>query len=139
MTCKKGGFICVRHDEVRDLTSGMLREVCNDVSTEPLLLPLDGEHLRYRTANASSEAGVDVSARGFWTRGQVAFLNIRIFDPMAAYHRDLSLEAAHQRNEHGRQGHMGKESNMWIRVVLPHLSSPHPAQWVPRPNASTQD
>ena len=99
MTCKKGGFICIRHDEVRDLTANMLREVCNDVSTEPLLLPLDGEHFRHRTANDSNEARVDVSARGFWMRGQMAFLDIRIFDPMAACHRELSLEAAHQRNE----------------------------------------
>ena len=31
--------------------------------------------------------------------GQIAFLDIRIFDPMAACHQDLSLEAAHHRNE----------------------------------------
>ena len=99
MTCKKGGFICIRHDEVRDLTAKMLKEVCNDVSIEPRLLRLDGERLRYRTANVSNEARVDVSARGFWMRGQRAFLDIRIFDPMAACHRELSLHAAHLRNE----------------------------------------
>lgn len=99
MTCKKGGFVCIRHDEVRDLTASMLREVCHDVSTEPTLLPLDGEHLRYRTANTTNEARVDVSARGFWTRGQKAFMDIRIFDPMAACHHELSLEAAHRKNE----------------------------------------
>ncbi|KAG0719316.1 hypothetical protein GWK47_050756 [Chionoecetes opilio] len=53
MTCKKGGFVCIRHDEVRDLTASMLKEVCHDVSTEPTLLPLDGELLRYRTANTA--------------------------------------------------------------------------------------
>ncbi|KAG0723259.1 hypothetical protein GWK47_042998 [Chionoecetes opilio] len=77
----------------------MLREVCRDVSTEPTLLPLDGEHMRYRTANTANEARVGVSARGFWTKGRRAFMDIRIFDPMAACHRELSLEAAHQRNE----------------------------------------
>ena len=91
--------MCIRHDEVRDLTANMLREVCHDVATEPTLLPLEGEHLRYRTANTSNEARVDVSARGFWTRGQKAFCDIRIFDPMASCHRELSLEAAHRRNE----------------------------------------
>ena len=99
MTCKKGGFVCIRHDEVRDLTASMLREVCQDVTTEPALLPLDGEHLRYRTANTSNEARVDVSARGFWVRGQRAFMDIRIFDPMAVCHRELPLEIAHHRNE----------------------------------------
>ncbi|KAG0714909.1 hypothetical protein GWK47_013166 [Chionoecetes opilio] len=100
MTCKRGGFVCIRHDEVRDVTASMLREVCRDVSTEPTLLPLDGEHLQYRTANTANEARVDVSARGFWTRGRRAFMDIRIFDPMAACHRGIiSLEAAHKRNE----------------------------------------
>ena len=99
MTCKKGGFVCIRHDEVRDLTASILKEVCNDVSIEPTLLPLDGEHLQYRTANTSREARVDISARGFWTRGQKSFVDIRIFDPMAPCHRELPLEAAHRRNE----------------------------------------
>ena len=99
MTCKKGGFVCIRHDEVRDLTVKMLKEVCVEVTTEPVLLPLDGEQLRHRTANSSREARVDISARGFWTRGQRAFSDIRIFDPMAECHRQPTLEAAHKRNE----------------------------------------
>ncbi|KAG0709997.1 hypothetical protein GWK47_023708 [Chionoecetes opilio] len=77
----------------------MLREVCRDVSTEPTLLPLNGEHMQYMTANTANEARVDVSARGFWIRGQRAFMGIRIFDPMAACHRRIPLEAAHQKNE----------------------------------------
>lgn len=99
MVCKKGGFVCMRHDEVRDLTAQMLKEVCRDVTTEPSLLPLEGEQLTLQTANTSRDARVDVSARGFWTRGQRAFFDIRIFDPMARSHRDLPLEAAHKRNE----------------------------------------
>ncbi|KAG0730285.1 hypothetical protein GWK47_028537 [Chionoecetes opilio] len=77
----------------------MLREVCRDVTTEPTLLPLNGEHVQYRTANTTNEARVDVSARGFWTRGQRAFMDIRIFDPMAACYQRIPLEAAHQKNE----------------------------------------
>ena len=99
MICKKGGFVCIRHDEVRDVTVKMLQEVCVDVTTEPTLLRLEGERLRYLTANTSPEARVDISARGFWTRGQRAFSDIRIFDPMAACHRQQTLEAAHTKNE----------------------------------------
>ena len=108
MTCKKGGFICIRHDEVRDLTANMLKEVCHDVSTEPTLLPLEGEHLQYRTANTTNEARVDISARGFWTRGQKAFFDVRIFDPTATCHRELSLEAAHCRNEQEKERAYGE-------------------------------
>lgn len=99
MTCRKGGFVCMRHDEVRDLTAKMLKEVCHDVTIEPQLLRLEGEQLVYLTANVSNDARVDISARGFWTRGQRAFFDVRIFNPMAQCHRNLSLEAAHRRNE----------------------------------------
>ena len=55
--------------------------------------------MHYRTANTTNEARVDISARGFWTRGQKAFMDIRIFDPMATCSRDNTLDAAHKRNE----------------------------------------
>ena len=55
--------------------------------------------MRYRTANTANEARVDISARGFWTRGQRAFMDIRIFDSMATCHRELVLEIIHQRHE----------------------------------------
>lgn len=89
----------MRHDEVRDITAQMLKEVCHDVAVEPQLLPLQGEQLARRSANTSGDARVDVSARGFWTRGQRAYFDIRIFDPMAHCHRELTLDAAHKRNE----------------------------------------
>ena len=99
MICKNGGFVCWRHDEVRDITVKMLKEVCIDVTSEPVLLRLEGEVLQHATANRSSDARVDLSARGFWTRGQRAFADIRIFDPLAESHNQLTLEAAHRRNE----------------------------------------
>ena len=72
-----------RHNELCDLTANMLSEVCNDVSVEPILQPLTGEQFQYCTANKSDEARLDVAARGFWTRGQRAFCDVRVFDPSA--------------------------------------------------------
>ncbi|KAG0716297.1 hypothetical protein GWK47_010004 [Chionoecetes opilio] len=99
MKCKKGGFVCIRHDEVRDLTASMLREVCQDVSTEPTLLPLDGELLRYRTANTAPEARVDICARGFWTRGSGPFWTSGSSTRWPLPIVSFSLEAVHHRNE----------------------------------------
>ena len=45
MSCPKGGFPSIRHNEIRDLTAKLLTEVCNDVCTEPDLQPLTGEVL----------------------------------------------------------------------------------------------
>ncbi|KAG0720657.1 hypothetical protein GWK47_048077 [Chionoecetes opilio] len=72
----------------------MLREVCRD-SPPNQLFPPEWRTMQYMTANTANEARVDVSARGFWTRGQRAFMDIRIFDPMGR----ISLEAAHQKNK----------------------------------------
>ena len=65
MSCQKGGFISIRRDEIRDITCSLLKEVCSDVTKEPLLQPLQGEKFNYKTANVEQEARVDISARGF--------------------------------------------------------------------------
>ena len=93
MICKTGHFVCFRHDEVRDITVKILREVCVDVTSKPVFLRLEGEELQNATANRPPEARVDLSARGFWTRGQRAFGDIGIFDPMAESHNQFTLEA----------------------------------------------
>ena len=73
MICKKGGFVSLRHNELRDIISEMLSEVCKDVKREPELQPLTGEKLRYKTANTDQRARLDLSARDFWNRGEKAF------------------------------------------------------------------
>ena len=40
LSCPKGGFPSIWHNEIRDLTANLLTEVCNDVCNEPELLPL---------------------------------------------------------------------------------------------------
>ena len=56
--------------EIRDITCSLLKEVCSDVTKEPLLQPLQGEEFNNKTANVEQEARIDISARGFWNRGQ---------------------------------------------------------------------
>ena len=46
MSCKKGGLVLVRHNDICDLTAYILREVCNDVEVEAKLMPLTGEELQ---------------------------------------------------------------------------------------------
>ena len=43
MSCPKGGFPSIRHNEIRDLTAKLLTEVYHDVSVEPDLQTLTGE------------------------------------------------------------------------------------------------
>ena len=64
MSCKKGGFVSVRHNDLRDLTTNMLSKVCKDVEIEPKLTALTDEVFGSRTANTTNEARLDIRARG---------------------------------------------------------------------------
>ena len=72
LSCPRGGFIIIRHSEVRDFTAEVLSECCKDVRLEPILTKLTGE--RFPAATITSvEARVDIAARGFWVKGQMAY------------------------------------------------------------------
>ena len=82
--CPAGGYPMARHDEIRDLLAQMLREVAHDVEIEPTLLPFNGEHLPGQSANRTVQARLDIRARGFWTRQQDAFFDVRVTHPKAS-------------------------------------------------------
>ena len=84
MSCKKGRFVSIRHNDLRDITARIVSEVCKDTEIEPKLLPLSGEELHGRTTNRSNEARLDIRARGFWEKGQQAFFDVRVFDTNAS-------------------------------------------------------
>ena len=99
MCCKKAGFSNICHNDERDLTARFLSEVFHNVQVEPTLLLLTGERLEYRTAIETSKARLDIRARGFWIRGQEAFLNERVFDPNACRYSNSSLSQCYTTNE----------------------------------------
>ncbi len=72
LTCKTGGFVTRRHNELRDLFAKTISDMCVDVRSEPQLTPLETEVLP-RGANATNDARLDISAMSFWRRGQRAF------------------------------------------------------------------
>ena len=99
ISCKKGGFVTIRHNNIRNLTAQLLTHVCNDVRIEPPLQALTGEAYGNRTANTSDEARLDISARGFWTKYQMAFFDVRVFDPNAKRYEKKSLTQSYLLNE----------------------------------------
>ena len=103
LNCKKGGFVTIRHNNVRDFTAHVLSEVCNDVAVEPLLTPLSGEKFKHKTAIKEDNARLDTSARGFWIKGNKAYTDIKVFNPLAQMYSNLTLKAAHNMNEKGKK------------------------------------
>ena len=80
ISCPKGDFPSLRHNEVRDLTAQMMSEVCNNISVEPHLQPLSGEAFRFKTANSDFNARLDIAANGFWGgRFEHSFFDVRGF------------------------------------------------------------
>ena len=99
LICKYGGYPTLRHNEIRDLTSSLLKEVCPSVSVEPRLQPITGEQLR-NSANQEDEARVDIKARGFWSNcGQEAFFDVRVFHPYAPSYRNTPMSSLFKQHE----------------------------------------
>ena len=64
--CPRGGFPSLRHNELRpDITASLMKEVCHNVTIEPILQPLSGEILHPRSAIVDDNARSDVRAEGF--------------------------------------------------------------------------
>ena len=99
MSCKKGGLVSIRPNDIRQLTANILREVCNDVEEEGKLMPLTGEQLQYRSAITGDEAKLDIRAQNFWVKGQETFLDISVFDPNAIRYLNATLPRCHEINE----------------------------------------
>ena len=66
LSCPKGGFPSIRHNEIRDMTATLLTEVCNDVRIEPELQPVTDEELTGSSANSQAGARLDIAANGVW-------------------------------------------------------------------------
>ena len=97
LSCKKGGFVTLRHNELRDNIAEMLQEVTNDVRIEPTLQPLTGEEQSVGV-NVSVEARANISARRFWYRGRKAFFDVRVFDLNAQRHENKTPKRCYELN-----------------------------------------
>ena len=98
LQCNWGGYIIRRHNRVRDIFAKLLDDVANGVHIEPVLQPLTGENLP-SSANHENEARLDIAARGFWQQYEMAFFDVRVFNPFAKSYLNSNLEAVFRSNE----------------------------------------
>ena len=114
ISCPKGGFPSLRHNEVRDLTATMMSEVCSNVSTEPHLQPLSGEALRFKTANSDSNARLDIAANGFWVEG-LSILSLMLESSTLVHHQIVHLNLLIAAMRRRRDISM---SNVYVRLSM---------------------
>ena len=100
LSCRKGGFPSLRHNEIRDITASLLTEVCSEVCTEPDLQPVTPDQLDGASANSQDGARLDVSANGVWGgRFQKTYFDVRVFNILACSNKNQALAAVYRKHE----------------------------------------
>ncbi len=97
----------MRHNSLRDAIANLLREVCVDVQTEPMLLPVNPNNYSSRT-NVADGARLDVSARGLKSTFERTFIDVRVCHPHAASNVVFSLSELYKRNEKEKEDKYGE-------------------------------
>ena len=104
LSCAKGGFPSIRHNEIRDLAAHLLTEIAHDVCTEPDLQPITNEGLTGDTANSQEGARLDIVASGVWGgRFEKTFFNVRVFNPHAPSNRQGQLSDTYKCHENKKK------------------------------------
>ena len=105
LSCAKGGFPTLRHNELRDLTATLLTESCANVMTEPPLQKLDGETFPGASVNRNDGAGVDIAADNFWGDHKRVVLDVKVFNPHAPSYRKSAIPAMYSQQEKDKKRH----------------------------------
>ena len=117
LNCKRGGMVIMRHNNIRDFEANLLKQVCNDVETEPPLQPLEGEILPGLTGD---EARPDIRARGLWRNGQNAFFDIRVTNANSDSQVQLTSSKIYAKHEAEKSDAITRESCKWNMEPSPH-------------------
>ena len=97
LICMKGGYVTMRHNNVRDLNSELQQEVCRDVVIEPQLLPLDNEVVQ---GAQGDQVALDISSRGLWSTFERTFFDVRVLHPNAPSYFSKDVEKLYKNHEH---------------------------------------
>jgi len=99
LVCKKGGYVNLRHNSMRDTIAELLTPICYDVVTEPPLLELAGSEDLPRGTILSPEARLDISARSFWSPMDKIYTDVRIFHPHAPSNAKMEVTRMYKHHE----------------------------------------
>ena len=96
LQCCKGGFVTLHHNHIRNTKANLLTEVFKDNRIEPQLQPLSGEKFSEIINQIKLELNI---VQGFWLTGQVAFFDIRVFNPTAKRYINQERHISYRVNE----------------------------------------
>ena len=103
LICKKGGYVSMRHNWLRDELAKMMKIVnCKDVQTEPGLLPVNNFVLPRGTI-LGDQARLDISARSVWNPLERAFFDVRVFHAQAPTNASKPIPAMYVTHENEKK------------------------------------
>ena len=101
LSCHMGGYLSIRHNEIRDLTANFLSESCHSVSIEPHLATASTGGA---SANINDGARLDIATNGFWGRRfERAFFDVRVFNPHAPTNCRLQLSSCYRNHKNEKK------------------------------------
>ena len=88
--------------------------------TELTLQTMTGKKFDSRSTIVWDEARLDINAGGFWTKYQIEYFHVRVFDPNAKRYESKSLQQNYRKNE------IEKKQKYTKRILqVENGSSPH--------------
>ena len=109
LCCSHGGYLGIRHNEVRDLLGQLLDETCPNVSLEPTLQPLSGEQLP-SSSNTTEGARVDIQAG---KTARVCLFDVRVFHTHARSYRTRHRTIQQTFRPHEQEKRRAYETRIW--------------------------
>ena len=97
LICRKGGYVFMRHNALRDLNAELQQEVCKDVVVEPNLLLLESETTIDGTT--ADRARPDISSRGIWSTFERTFFDVCVLHPNSPSYQSTSITSLYDKHE----------------------------------------
>ena len=96
LNCKKGGYVTMRHNALRDTEASFLEDCARDVNIEPKLMPISPEEEQDRS---NPDLQLDISAVGIWSAFERTFMDVRVTHPLSSSYAGTSTEALFRQHE----------------------------------------
>ena len=96
LSCPRGAFPIIRHNEIRDLTASVLTG-----RAQP-----SAHHTRDNVCsyNTSEEARLDIAMNGFWGGCfERTFVDVRVFNPYATANRNSTISACYKNHKNQKK------------------------------------
>ncbi len=129
LSCKKGGYVIMRHNNVRDLEAELMSEVCYNVQTEPELLPIDESHYLNRSTTETGERSrPDVCGVGVHGTHEKTFVDIVITHPNCPSNINKTTEQIYRTKERAKKYKYNErilqiEKASFVPIVDQHLEA----------------